>query len=137
MIDYSEIIIAGIGIVTTVISAWTSWFFTRKKYNSEVDNNLINNMKQSLDFYTKLSNDNTDRLNETLKRNEQLEAELRQLRQQVFTLMNSICYNMTCELRKRVSDNTTTVYKNTNTTTIPDSPVDLNNVYQTPENTIT
>lgn len=40
----SELVIALIGILSTIVSGWTSWFFARKKYNSEVDNNLIENM---------------------------------------------------------------------------------------------
>ena len=58
-----DVIITGIiGLITTVLSGWTSWFYTRKTYNSEVDNNLILNMKNSLEFYEKLSNDNKARL---------------------------------------------------------------------------
>ena len=37
----TEIIIALIGVFSTIISSWTTWFLTRKKYNSEVDQNLI------------------------------------------------------------------------------------------------
>lgn len=97
----TEVIIAFLGIVSSIASGWGSWFFARRKYNSEVDNNVIENMKQSLEFYTKLSDDNKARLDEALKRNEQLEKEINQLREQVFELMNSICYNVTCELRVR------------------------------------
>lgn len=69
-----DVLITGIiGLVSTIISGWTTWFFTRKKYNSEVDSNLIQNMKESLDFYRKLSDDNRERLEEVLKRNEILE----------------------------------------------------------------
>lgn len=50
MIDLGILITGGVGIITTVISGWTSWFFARRKYNSEVDNNLIENMQQSLSF---------------------------------------------------------------------------------------
>ena len=46
MIDLGILITGGVGIITTVISGWTSWFFARRKYNSEVDNNLIENMQQ-------------------------------------------------------------------------------------------
>ena len=100
--EYSaEIIIAAIGVLSTIVSGWTSWFFARRKYNSEVDNNVIENMQKSLDFYTKLSDDNKNRLEEALKRNEQLEDEIRDLRKQMFELMNNICYDMTCELRAR------------------------------------
>lgn len=104
MIDLGILITGGIGIITTVISGWTSWFFARRKYNSEVDNNLIENMQQSLEFYKKLSDDNKDRLDEVLKRNAELEQEIRDLRKQMFSLMNSICTDLTCQLRKRNSN---------------------------------
>lgn len=101
MIDLGILITGGVGIITTVISGWTSWFFARRKYNSEVDNNLIENMQQSLEFYKKLSDDNKNRLDEVLKRNAELEQEIRDLRKQMFSLMNSICTGLTCQLRKR------------------------------------
>lgn len=101
MIDLGILITGGVGIITTVISGWTSWFFARRKYNSEVDNNLIENMQQSLEFYKKLSDDNKNRLEEVLKRNAELEQEIEDLRKQMFSLMNSICTDLTCQLRKR------------------------------------
>lgn len=104
MIDLGILITGGVGIITTVISGWTSWFFARRKYNSEVDNNLIENMQQSLEFYKKLSDDNKNRLDEVLKRNAELKQEIRDLRKQMFSLMNSICIDLTCQLRKRNLD---------------------------------
>lgn len=101
MIDLGILITGGVGIITTVISGWTSWFFARRKYNSEVDNNLIENMQQSLEFYKKLSDDNKNRLDEVLERNAELKQEIRDLRKQMFSLMNSICTDLTCQLRKR------------------------------------
>ena len=42
----NEVLITGIlGIITSIISGWVSYFFTRKKYNSEVDLNLIEKMQ--------------------------------------------------------------------------------------------
>lgn len=101
MIDLGILITGGVGIIATIVSGWTSWFFARRKYNSEVDNNLIENMQQSLEFYKKLSDDNKNRLDEVLKRNAELEQEIRDLRKQMFSLMNSICTDLTCQLRKR------------------------------------
>lgn len=101
MIDLGILITGGVGIITTVISGWTSWFFARRKYNSEVDNNLIENMQQSLEFYKKLSDDNKNRLDEVLRRNAELEQEIKDLRKQMFSLMDSICTDLTCQLRKR------------------------------------
>lgn len=97
-----QVIITGIvGLITTVTSGWVSWLFAKKKYNAEVDTDLIENMQKSLDFYMKLSDDNKARLDEALKRNDALEGEIRDLRKQMFELMNNICYDMTCELRSR------------------------------------
>ena len=98
----TETIIALIGVASTVIGSWASWFFTRRKYNSEVDDTIIENMKQSLEFYTKLSDDNKVRLEETLRRNEQLEKEVRDLRNQMFELMNNICYDLSCSYRSKM-----------------------------------
>ena len=101
------LITALIGFITSLVSGWTSWFFTRKKYNSEVDSTIISNMKESLDFYRQLSDDNKQRLEEVLKRNDELEErdkkleeEVRELRKQVFNMMNSICLDLSCQLRK-------------------------------------
>lgn len=101
MIESGILITALIGIVTTFTSGFTAWFFARKKYNSEVDNNLIKNMQDSLEFYKKLSDDNKSRLDEVLKRNENLEEEVKELRQQVMGLMTSICTDLSCQIRKR------------------------------------
>ena len=100
MIDGGILITAGVGFLTTIVSGWTSWFFARKKYNSEVDNNLIKNMKESLEFYTRLSEDNKLRLDRALSRNEELEKEVKELRQQVMGLMTSICTDLSCQIRK-------------------------------------
>ena len=96
----TEIIIALIGIFSTVLSSWTTWFLTRKKYNSEVDQNLIQNMKESLDFYKQLSDDNRSRLEEVLKRNDELENDVKNLRNQMFNLMSQICFDLSCKLRQ-------------------------------------
>lgn len=100
-IDTQVIVTGVVGLITTVVSGWTSWLFAKKKYNAEVDSNVIENMQKSLEFYMKLSDDNKERLEETLKRNEFLEAEIRQVKQQMFELMNSICYDATRGLRNR------------------------------------
>lgn len=109
----NEIIIALIGLGTTIASGWVSHLFTRKKYRSEVDSTIIENMKESLEFYTKLSDDNKMRLETALKRNEILDTELRELRKQVNELMMSICYDLTCSARERISKRETISLSNT------------------------
>lgn len=100
MIELDVLITGAVGVVSSIISAWTSWFFARKKYNSEVDNNLIENMQNSLNFYKQLSDDNRKRLDDVLKRNEELEKEVKELKKQMFNLMSSICVDLTCQVRK-------------------------------------
>lgn len=99
--DLGVIITAIIGIVTSFTSAWISWFFTRKKYSAEVDQSVIDNMEESLEFYKKLSDDNKKRLDGLIERNNELEKEVRELRGQVFKLMANICYETNCTKRKQ------------------------------------
>lgn len=110
----STIITAIIGLITTIGSGFGSWFFTRKKYNTEVDNNIIENMKQSLEFYMRLSDDNKNRLDEALKRNETLEDEVRELRKQVYDLMVNICLDLQCKQRVKETKPTTRYTANKN-----------------------
>lgn len=78
-LDWSTIIVGLIGILSTCVS----WFLARKKYYSEVDHNVIENMESSLEFYKHLSDDNKSRLEEVLARNTALEKEVADLRRQV------------------------------------------------------
>lgn len=99
MFDIDVMITGGIGIITTIMSGWTSWFFARKKYNSEVDSTLIENMENSLEFYKKLSDDNRARLEQLAERNLMLETELQELRKHILNLSLNICMNLACEKR--------------------------------------
>lgn len=101
----SELLIALIGVVSTALGSYMSFLFTRKKYRTEVDSNVIENMQKSLEFYTKLSDDNKARLEEALKRNDALEDEVRDLRNQMFKLLNNICYDLTCSARQKLPRN--------------------------------
>lgn len=104
MIDTGIIVTAIVGIITTFASGWTAWFFTRKKYNAEVDNSLLENLQKSLDFYRNLSDDNRQRLETMLERNSKLEEEVLDLRNQVNDLTMSICLDLTCKVRQLVKE---------------------------------
>ena len=112
----TEILITGgVGIVSSIISGWISWICARRKYNSEVDSTLIENMQKSLDFYQKLSDDNKERLEkalednnhlrtaieELLKGNKQLKKEIDGLKDQMIKLTTSICTDLSCQLRNK------------------------------------
>lgn len=78
------------GIISTFLSGFSSWFFTKKKYNAEVDKNLINNMQDSLEFYKALADDNKARLDEVLSENADLRKEVTDLREQVSRLTSAL-----------------------------------------------
>lgn len=106
--EINELIVGGIGLLTTITSGWVSWFFARKKYNSEVDHNLIENMKESLEFYKQLSDDNKARIEESINKCNMLETELAtannellSLRKQMLDLTMNICMDLTCKVRQR------------------------------------
>ena len=61
-----------IGVVCTGLSSLITWLLTRRKYNSEVDHNNIENMEGSLEFYEKLSASNNKILAEVLEKSEKL-----------------------------------------------------------------
>lgn len=105
----SEIIVGGIGLISTIISGWTSWFFTRKKYDSEVNKVTIENMDDSLEFYKKLSDDNRARLKELMERNKALEERVQELSDRVLTLTMNICLDLTCSRRIREEKNKTKI----------------------------
>lgn len=98
----NELLIGLIGVVTTFLSGFTSWFFTRKKYNSEVDNAVINNLKDAVNTYKLICDDNKRTIEEYIKGKDQLEEEIKDLRKQVNELMMSICYDLTCSARQKL-----------------------------------
>lgn len=72
--EYIGIIITGfVGLITSIVT----WFLGKRKYNSEVDNTLIQNMQQSLEFYKSISDDYKVRLASEIKSHNQEVAELR------------------------------------------------------------
>lgn len=78
------------GVIASIASGFASWFFARRKYNSEVDGNLINNMQESLEFYKALADDNKARLDEVLAENADLRREIGDLRGQVERLTSAL-----------------------------------------------
>ena len=78
------------GLLATLVSGFTSWFFTKRKYNTEVDANLIQNMQESLEFYKALADDNKARLETVLSENADLRKEVAELREQVTKLTSAL-----------------------------------------------
>lgn len=97
----NELIIGIIGLFTTIVSGWTSWFFTRKKYDTEVDNNYIENLGKGLETYDAIISHNKAEIEYLMKENEELRKEISELRKQVLNLTMNICMDLTCSRRLR------------------------------------
>lgn len=100
MIDVGILITGGIGLVTTVVSGWTSWFFARKKYNTEVDSNEIENLKKSLEFYENIVKDNNKKLQFYIDLAENNRVEVYRLKGIIHRLLNNSCLDNGCIKRK-------------------------------------
>lgn len=100
MIDIGIIITGSIGIVTTIVSGWTSWFFARKKYYTEVDSNEIENLKKSLEFYENIVKDNNQKLQFYIDLAEENRVEVYRLKGVIHRLLNNSCLDNTCIKRQ-------------------------------------
>ena len=96
-----DLLIGGAGIITTTVSSIVSWGLAKKKYNTEVDHSLIHNMEKSLEFYTKLADDNSNRLDAISQENLDLRDEVHELRTQLMRLAFNLCMNASCPNRQR------------------------------------
>ena len=100
MIDVGILITGAVGLVTTVVSGWTSWFFARKKYNTEVDSNEIENLKKSLEFYESIVKDNNKKLQFYIDLAENNRIEVYRLKGVIHRLLNNSCLDNDCIKRK-------------------------------------
>lgn len=100
MIDAGILITGGIGLITTIVSGWTSWFFARRKYNTEVDSNEIENLKKSLEFYESIVKDNNKKLQFYINLAENNMIEVYRLKGVIHRLLNNSCLDNGCIKRK-------------------------------------
>ena len=100
MIDVGILITGAVGLVTTIVSGWTSWFFARKKYNTEVDSNEIENLKKSLEFYESIVKDNNEKLQFYIDLSENNRIEVYRLKGVIHRLLNNSCLDNGCIKRK-------------------------------------
>ena len=87
----SEIVMALVGVLCTAISSAVTFFLTRKKYNTEVDSQQIDNMSKSFDTYKRMMEEALDAQKRTMESKiNELQKENEFLRQQVDTLRNQM-----------------------------------------------
>ena len=111
----TAIVTALTGLVVTIITNILTFFLTRRKYNTEVDSQQIQNMGASFDVYKKMMEESLSSQKTTLeavitgqnqkidvlqKENDSLKIQVSQLQMQMLNILGSICLDATCQLRK-------------------------------------
>lgn len=122
------LITTGVSLVSSTIASLTAWFLARKKYIKEVEAMHIKNKQSDLDFYEDLSDDNKKRLHDLIDENRELREEnirireenaqirvenaairaenaqllkeIREVRAVVNRMLDNVCINMACQMRK-------------------------------------
>lgn len=91
------------GIVTLVTNLTTgvvTWLLARRKYNTEVDSNEIENLKKSLEFYEDIVRDNNRKLQFYIKLSEDNRVEVYRLKGIIHRLLNNSCLDNVCTKRQ-------------------------------------
>lgn len=100
----TQIVMAIVGLICSIIASLVTFLLTRKKYNTEVDSQKIKNMSDSFDVHKKMMDEifkTQDKKLEMLEReNNELRAQVSQLQMQMLNILGSICLDATCKLRK-------------------------------------
>lgn len=104
----TEFVVGIVGAATTVISGWTSYFFTRRKYHTQVDGLDIQNMRETLAFYKDICESNRESLKTLSDQNVSLTKQIVELQNQVVSLQGqvaelaiNICLDKTCANRTK------------------------------------
>lgn len=101
----TDVLITGIiGMVSTISTGWVSWFFARRKYNTEVEANEIENLKKSLDFYEKIIKDNNSKLQLYIEMTDKNNKEVYRLKSIVYKILNKSCLDSACIKRQFYTD---------------------------------
>ena len=108
----TEVIMGLIGVGSATISSTITWLINRRGENANTDKTVIEGMQKSLEFYEHLSDDTTKRLEEAVKERNEMKVKIDKqddkieaLRQELTSLSVSLCFDMSCELRKKIKVN--------------------------------
>lgn len=94
-------LIAGIvTLVTNLTTGMVTWLLARRKYNTEVDSNEIENLKKSLEFYEDIVRDNNRKLQFYIKLSEDNRVEVYRLKGIIHRLLNNSCLDNVCTKRQ-------------------------------------
>lgn len=100
----STVITALIGLFCTVASGYFSFLFTRRKYDTEVNNQEIDNVNDAFELFKKVTNETiklqNDKIDRLQKENDDLREQIRHLQKQMLQFLDIVCYDTTCKLRR-------------------------------------
>lgn len=95
-----------IGCGSASIASFLTWLFSRRKQRADTDNTVIEGLKEALNIYKDISDDNKARieenqkkLKEVLEENLQLTRDLTKLQARVDILMRYNCMRANCKNR--------------------------------------
>lgn len=86
-------------IFSPIITGYVTYRQTRKKYETEVNSDLIDNLTKSLNFYQAIVEDNQKKLQELLDKNNELETKIESLKKEVEMLYQFSCIKEDCQNR--------------------------------------
>lgn len=93
-----------VGLFCSALSSGFTFFLTKRKYNTEVDSQLIKNMRDSFDVHKQMMDEIFKTQNKKLemleKENNDLRQQVSQLQMQMINILGSICLDTTCKIRK-------------------------------------
>ena len=105
--EFGTLVTAIIGACTTFLSGFTSWFFTRRKYNAEVDSTAIDNIEASLKVYQDMVRDLGKKLDVYGKIVDKSRGDLIRIKNVVINMMGKICTVESCKNRCPYTDEET------------------------------
>lgn len=86
-----EIVTALIGLFCTIVSSVVTFILTRRKYDTEVDSQQIDNVEKSFDIYKKVMEETLAQQDKKIaalqKENEDLKKQVNQLQMQVIRIL--------------------------------------------------
>lgn len=90
----SEIVMALVGLFCTTVSGVVTFLLTKRKYNTEVDSQYIQNVREAFDTYKQTMKDTFESQNRKIdmlqKENDTLREQVNQLQVQVFNLVKNL-----------------------------------------------
>ena len=99
MVKLNDVILSMLGIIAPIVTGFASWFFTRRKFENEVNKGKIDNVESTLDFYIVMVKDINSKLNDYIRIAEDSNREIYRLKEIVVKVLDNGCLDKTCTKR--------------------------------------